>query len=792
MYLNNLPINTARRTLAALVLLAGMSLSCESSTDPGDDPEPVSLQLSTVSSSQASIVANGTSTAQITVALKNETGEPITTSRGVVTLSTTRGTIGAVSDQNNGSYTATLTSSTTAGTATLSASLDGSPLASTTTVTFVAGPAAVIAVGNAASNGQSAVAGGTVAIPPSVKITDASGNAVPNIAVTFAVTSGGGSITGASQTTNDSGIATVGSWTLGNSAGPNTVSATAAGIAGTVTFTATGTAGSAGAITIVAGNAQTAVAGSDVTTAPSVKVTDANGNTVAGATVTFSVASGGGSVTGATATSNASGIATVGSWKLGTAAGTNTLTASSGTLPAVTFTATGIAGAAALISINSGNNQTVTAGGSVGVPPSVKVTDANANAVAGAAVTFAVVSGGGSITGATPTTNASGIAQVGSWTLGPTPGVNTLSATLTAVPSAVVTFSATGSAGSPINITVTGRLERSQTVSLSLTQNGSPVSVGSVTLALAPSDGGQINADGTVKLLKTGSLAITASTSNASGAATISVAQPPIVVFDLLRDGFRHIWQVALDGGDLLQLTHAGSDNQHGSRVGDKLVYASARNGMNFDIFSMTVSTGSETNITNTTYADRDPSLSPDGQRIAFISTQTGADRARYMNVDGTNGGAVADNTANVGAIETTPSWSPTSDKIIFSSNATGNLDLWITTSLGGVATKLPAPANGAETEIGAVWNAAGQIAFHTTRSGPDENEIWITNQSGSSATNLTDGVSPSWTADGRIVFVRFTGTTGALYWIDPADPAVVHPISVGGGNAQRPSTIRP
>ena len=90
-----------------------------------------------------------------------------------------------------------------------------------------------------------------------------------------------------------------------------------------------------------AGDGQSALVGTAVAVAPAVTVTDALGTAVSGATVTFAVASGGGSVTGASATTSASGVATVGSWTLGTTAGTNTLTASVASLPPVTFTATG-------------------------------------------------------------------------------------------------------------------------------------------------------------------------------------------------------------------------------------------------------------------------------------------------------------------------------------------------------------------------------------------------------------------------------------------------------------------
>ena len=72
---------------------------------------------------------------------------------------------------------------------------------------------------------------------------------------------------------------------------------------------------------------------------PSVIVNDLRGLPMAGVPVTFAVTVGGGSITGGTATTNSAGIATVGSWTLGPGEGANTLTATSGTLPVLTFTA---------------------------------------------------------------------------------------------------------------------------------------------------------------------------------------------------------------------------------------------------------------------------------------------------------------------------------------------------------------------------------------------------------------------------------------------------------------------
>jgi hypothetical protein len=86
---------------------------------------------------------------------------------------------------------------------------------------------------------------------------------------------------------------------------------------------------------------QTASPGTEVAEAPSVIVRDQNGAVLAGVSVTFAVTAGGGSVTGGTVVSSAAGVATVGSWTVGTAEGVNTLTATSGTL-SVTFTANSV------------------------------------------------------------------------------------------------------------------------------------------------------------------------------------------------------------------------------------------------------------------------------------------------------------------------------------------------------------------------------------------------------------------------------------------------------------------
>ncbi len=80
-----------------------------------------------------------------------------------------------------------------------------------------------------AGAGQSAPTGGALAINPAFRVTDAEGDPVPGIQVSFAVAGGGGAIASAQQGTNTSGIASPGQWILGLDQGTNTLTATVVG-----------------------------------------------------------------------------------------------------------------------------------------------------------------------------------------------------------------------------------------------------------------------------------------------------------------------------------------------------------------------------------------------------------------------------------------------------------------------------------------------------------------------------------------------------------------------------------
>jgi adhesin/invasin len=347
----------------------------------------------------------------------------------------------ATSDANGIAKVTSWTLGATAGPNTLTATktgLTGSPV--TFTATGVAASTNIIT--KQAGDGQTATVKTTVATKPSVKVTDSSNNPIAGETVTFTIASGGGTVTGGTATTDAAGIATIGSWTLGNKAGTNALNATANGK--TVTFTATSTAAAASKIVIQTGNDQTATVGTAVAIKPQVLATDADDNPVNAVPVTFAVTAGGGSITGATPNTGTNGLATVGSWTLGSAEGANQLTATVSGVGTVTFNAT--AEAAPLppdqVTVQLGNGQTATVGTAVAINPSVKVTDASDNPVAGVTVTFSVTLGGGTATGLTQTTDANGMATVGSWTLGSAAGANELTATVAGITPEIIVATA--------------------------------------------------------------------------------------------------------------------------------------------------------------------------------------------------------------------------------------------------------------------------------------------------------------------------------------------------------------
>ena len=224
---------------------------------------------------------------------------------------------------------------------------------------------------------------------------------------------------------------------------------------GSVSFAMTNTAaGIPAAIRVLGRASQAATVATRYKHPLEVRLLDARGTPLQGVSVTFTLGAGGGgssppgagagaSFSGgasqATVTTTAAGIATSPRFEAGTAAGRFTATAaltdsaaSRGSTRAVSFPLRNLAGPASTVAAGAAASESAAAGGGFPIRLAVTVTDAHANPVAGALVTFSAPSRGPSGTFArSPVgrsrivrirTNASGVAVAPAYTANRKPG----------------------------------------------------------------------------------------------------------------------------------------------------------------------------------------------------------------------------------------------------------------------------------------------------------------------------------------------------------------------------------
>ena len=249
--------------------------------------------------------------APLVVRVTDESGNPIP-NQPVVWSVPSNGGGGSVSPTNtvtdaNGEASATRTLGPTAGqqtTLATSEGLAGSPV----TFAHTATPGGAAGVNKVSGDNQSAQAGTELRDPLVVRVLDAEQNPIPNRAVTWIVTGGGGSVSQENTTTNAQGEAST-RWTLGPAAGPNSVNAVVSGV-GTATFNATGTAGTVSPSNSSVTAAPGTIAAGSGTSTVTVTVRDGSNNPVGGVSVSLVSSGSGNTINPASASSNSNGVAT--------------------------------------------------------------------------------------------------------------------------------------------------------------------------------------------------------------------------------------------------------------------------------------------------------------------------------------------------------------------------------------------------------------------------------------------------------------------------------------------------
>ncbi|HEX6037556.1 hypothetical protein [Longimicrobium sp.] len=388
------------------------------------------------------------------------------------------------------------------------------------------------------------------------------------------------------------------------------------------------------------------------------------------------------------------------------------------------------------------------------------------------------------------------------WTLVPTSGGEILAGgqlRLLAAGSLEVRGAYDGSTGTttlsvaeppPLTLSATGRLERGSVIVVNASRGGQGVAPGEVTWSVQPAGAGQVLGNGQIRLLTAGAVEIRAEWDLSTGTLPLTVAVPPTVVFDMSVNGNRDIYSVALDGGDLRRLTEAAATDNDPSVAAGKVLFVSVRDG-NSELYTVPLAGGTATRVTTTARAETSPALSPDGTRMAYGYDASGVSRIWTANINGSGGAAFTGNLGFAGSPETAPSWHPTANRLAFVGTGNGSADIW-DLAAGGTAAVL---AGGDSADVDPAWSPDGSlVAFASTREG--DPAIFTVRLSDRLITRLSARAGaeaePGWTADGRLVYVEFSGGgVTRMVWIDPASPATVHEIPVTGGFPRHPSVVR-
>jgi Tol biopolymer transport system component len=160
------------------------------------------------------------------------------------------------------------------------------------------------------------------------------------------------------------------------------------------------------------------------------------------------------------------------------------------------------------------------------------------------------------------------------------------------------------------------------------------------------------------------------------------------------------------------------------------------------------VSASPPNKLISSTRRESGPQFSPDGSKIAFESTRSGAYEVWLCQRDGSN---LLQLTHFSPSVTGTPRWSPDGRQIVFDSRPAGNGDIFVIDSQGGSPRKLTSePSN----EVVPGWSRDGLwIYFASDRTGGWE--VWKMPSTGGSAVQVTHhgGFAAFESPDGRFLY---------------------------------------
>jgi Tol biopolymer transport system component len=210
------------------------------------------------------------------------------------------------------------------------------------------------------------------------------------------------------------------------------------------------------------------------------------------------------------------------------------------------------------------------------------------------------------------------------------------------------------------------------------------------------------------------------------------------LVFSSNRNSIARLWKVSASGAAPEPIMGIGENASFLSisREGNRLAYTRSTTDTNVWRYPLAGGGGEQPapyRLISSTRQEQGPQYSPDGRRIVFASNRTGSMEIWVCDSEGLNANPL---TAFGGPPTGSPQWSPDGRQIVFDSRPDGNADIYVISSEGGAPTRLTSdPAS----EIVPSWSRDGRwIYFSSNRSGVYQ--IWRMPSSGGEAIMVTKG----------------------------------------------------
>jgi Tol biopolymer transport system component len=179
---------------------------------------------------------------------------------------------------------------------------------------------------------------------------------------------------------------------------------------------------------------------------------------------------------------------------------------------------------------------------------------------------------------------------------------------------------------------------------------------------------------------------------------------------------------------------------------------------------------------------ERNPRLSPDGQRLAFSAFADGFAQIVVSDPDGSNRRAITSE-----GNDARPAWSPDGHRLAFHSDRAGSLDIY---TMAADGTDVRPVTTEASSDYGPTWSPDGtRIAFASDRDGATE--IYAVDADGTDVIRLTTrgGGDPAWSPDGtRIAFGADGGDGDADVFSMATDGTDVRRLTDAAGSSYLPA----